>query len=367
MTTKSEAELPNAGRAATSGGRYAFIDVLRGLAACAVLFQHGGEGAGWFTMTTGFGPWINFGEVGVLAFFLVSGFVIPLSLERANSLASFWKHRALRIYPLYLTIFAYELVFYLSGLGDHAPTIHNWTVFLLSHLFFVQEYTRQPNFVGPSWTLSLEFVWYILLSFAFVARVNRRSVCLTVCTVLGLLAISALSVALHTRIPLGRFGIVASCVAGLLFYRLHTRAIEWRTFIVSVSSIIAALVLALYVGFGVFKRQDVTVQCAFISWTVAYLLFIGCYAARNRIVMRFRALLTLGTISYSVYLVHPAIMELIYMTNLRGWAFILILVPATFLLASFTYLYIEKPAMGYPRRQERKKKARRAAQALAND
>jgi peptidoglycan/LPS O-acetylase OafA/YrhL len=366
MTMMAETGLPNEGRAATSGGRYAFIDVLRAVAACAVLFQHGGEGAGWFSMTSGFGPWINFGEIGVLAFFLVSGFVIPLSLERAGSLGSFWKHRVFRIYPLYLSLLLYELAMYFSSHGTYAlGTVHDWSTLLLSHLFFVQEYTHEPNFVGASWTLSLEFAWYILLSISFASRTNRRSVLLTVITVVGLLTLTGVSLALHMRIPLGRVGIMASCIAGLLFYRLHTRAIGWRVFILSLCSIIAALVLALFVAFGVFKHTDgLTVQCVFISWSLAYLLFIGCYAGRNSPVMRFRPLLTLGTISYSVYLLHPAIMHLLSMTTLRGWAYMGILLLSTLVLAHFTYRHIEKPAIDYPRRQDRRKKALREIQAV---
>ncbi|TDY25497.1 hypothetical protein B0G81_5970 [Paraburkholderia sp. BL6665CI2N2] len=55
MPTAERVGLPNAVRATTSGGRYAFIDILRGVAALLVIFQHGGEGAGWFSITTGFG------------------------------------------------------------------------------------------------------------------------------------------------------------------------------------------------------------------------------------------------------------------------------------------------------------------------
>jgi Acyltransferase family len=143
MPTPEKVRLPNAGAAATSGGRYAFIDVLRGVAALLVIFQHGGEGAGWFSIATGFGPWVNFGQVGVLTFFLVSGFVIPLSLERANALGRFWKHRIFRLDPLYLAIFTLELALYLAGYGPFPPgAVHNLGYLLLSHLFFLQEYAR---------------------------------------------------------------------------------------------------------------------------------------------------------------------------------------------------------------------------------
>lgn len=372
MPTPEKVRLPNAGGAATSGGRYGFIDVLRGMAALLVIFQHGGEGAGWFSMTTGFGPWVNFGQVGVLTFFLVSGFVIPLSLERANALGRFWKHRIFRIYPLYFAIFAFELALYLLGHGGYPPnSVHNFGYFFLLHLFFLQDYAHVPNFVSASWTLSMEFAWYILLSFAFAVRANQRSVLLAVLTVAGLLALSVASYVLHVRIPLGRFGILATCVVGLLFYRRHTRALTQRTFLALVGVLILAIAVGIYVGFGVFlPRPDApTVQCVFISWTIAYLLFIGCYASRECSIMQLKPLLGLGTISYSLYLVHPTVEDLIGLAHIEGWAHVAILWPATLALSCLTYKFIEKPAIDYPRRMERKKKERLEIQgrALAND
>ena len=45
---------------------------------------------------------IDLGKYGVLLFFLVSGYVIPMSLERHGSLRRFWIGRLFRIYPAYL-------------------------------------------------------------------------------------------------------------------------------------------------------------------------------------------------------------------------------------------------------------------------
>ncbi|PSO15034.1 hypothetical protein C7G42_29510 [Bradyrhizobium sp. MOS003] len=42
-----------------------------------------------------------YGLLGVELFFVISGFVILMSLEKANSLAEFALHRAARLYPAY--------------------------------------------------------------------------------------------------------------------------------------------------------------------------------------------------------------------------------------------------------------------------
>ncbi len=77
-----------------------FLDGLRGVAAFAVLVQHGSEllWPRYFHWSeTVFRP----GECGVVVFFLVSGFIIPGSIERYGSLARFWVGRFFRLFPMY--------------------------------------------------------------------------------------------------------------------------------------------------------------------------------------------------------------------------------------------------------------------------
>ena len=57
-----------------------FLDLIRGIAALAVFFQHAGEGL-WPEFAIFSHDWFNVGKFGVVIFFLTSGFVIPLSLE----------------------------------------------------------------------------------------------------------------------------------------------------------------------------------------------------------------------------------------------------------------------------------------------
>jgi len=37
-----------------------------------------------------------------------------------------------------------------------------------AHLLFIQEYVHVSNLVGGSWTLSLEIVWYFVISVLFL-------------------------------------------------------------------------------------------------------------------------------------------------------------------------------------------------------
>lgn len=79
---------PSATKAEGNASRYAYIDMIRGIAALAVVLAHCLE-RGYPGFRTFQGNVLDFGRFGVIAFFVVSGFVIPVSLQRAGSLNSF--------------------------------------------------------------------------------------------------------------------------------------------------------------------------------------------------------------------------------------------------------------------------------------
>lgn len=101
--------------------RIEFAHALRGLAAFSVLISHF-CGVFWanpgavaallnvetptiapptFISPLHFSPHFNYGSFGVAVFFLISGFVIPFSLQKLSAPA-FLIARAFRIYPVYL-------------------------------------------------------------------------------------------------------------------------------------------------------------------------------------------------------------------------------------------------------------------------
>ena len=81
-------------------GRLDFLDAIRGYAALAVFLGHAG-----LALWPGFREFdfsrFAIGNFGVILFFLCSGFIIPVSLERQNSLKRFWLRRLCRLFPLY--------------------------------------------------------------------------------------------------------------------------------------------------------------------------------------------------------------------------------------------------------------------------
>ena len=81
-------------------GRFEFLDALRGIAAMALVLQHSAEFI-WPAYLKFSIEVVRPGEFGVVLFFLVSGFIIPASIEKYASLGRFWVGRFFRLFPLY--------------------------------------------------------------------------------------------------------------------------------------------------------------------------------------------------------------------------------------------------------------------------
>src|ERR1700722_3422817 len=96
--------------------RLAWLDVLRGIAALAVVFDHFSEyllkGVRLHVY-----HWVDTGEYGVFVFFMISGYIVPASLERKGSVRSFWVSRLFRLYPLYLLAEGIAVALYLVPFG----------------------------------------------------------------------------------------------------------------------------------------------------------------------------------------------------------------------------------------------------------
>jgi peptidoglycan/LPS O-acetylase OafA/YrhL len=169
--------------AVTSGGmsetarkpsRLAWLDALRGFAALCVVFDHGS--------TLLLRPvrdflyqWLNLGQFGVFVFFLVSGYIIPASLERKGSVPRFWTGRLFRLYPMYVVALGLAIVAYLTRHGTIRGAEHHPLQSVLAWLLMLPNLLTGPNVPNVTWTLSYEMVFYLLLAALFSWNIHRRS------------------------------------------------------------------------------------------------------------------------------------------------------------------------------------------------
>ena len=250
--------------------------------------------------------YLNFGPLGVGVFFLISGLVIPLSLEH-HTRASFLLARLLRIYPTYLAALAIEMaVLHASAAYWGRPFPYgNWAI--ISNALLIYNTLGQPGVDLVNWTLCIELKFYLLVML-LAPQIRRGSVS----TVLGLgVAIVLANLvmawpALATRIghPVLTQALSMESVylvfmlIGVLF-NFHLRGLlRWPAFIGS-----AAGLLALFLWFWPRCALASQFPVVTVNYIYALALFALLYSAR-RWARPNRILDFLAGISYPFYLVH---------------------------------------------------------------
>lgn len=154
-----------------SGGRLDSVQILRAVAALAVvLFHLSGNLALQFDLT-GRNP-LSIGRFGVDLFFAISGFIICYSSQRDQRVGVFAAKRLARIVPLY-----WLLTFGVFGIALILPRLLNQTVAdtlgLIKSLFFIPH--EMPNgkvipILSLGWTLNYEMFFYGIFAVSLLFR-----------------------------------------------------------------------------------------------------------------------------------------------------------------------------------------------------
>ncbi|GIE31251.1 hypothetical protein Ait01nite_042960 [Actinoplanes italicus] len=324
--------------------RLAWLDGLRAVAVLLVVYAHLTR----FTFTglrAVTGEWLHAGTAGVMLFFLVSGYIVPASLERHGDLRRFWISRARRLFPLYLAVIAVLAV-------AHPP--QDPVASVAGHATMLPFLTGVPLVTAVFWTLSFEMVFYLLVTTLFAVR-RERSVlppvllalagaataplvplrlgqvpwAAAVVLVAGLAAVVsrrrwaeiggglllgglALGLLLFNMDPAhARDGllIVAVMFTGTVIHRADHGQVGWLR-AGAVIAVVASALLAVWIG-ELAALDALTPR--YIARSVLTLLVFGGSFVAGMLLRHHRTpfwLTRIGVLSYSVYLVHYAVIEL---------------------------------------------------------
>lgn len=355
MTAVATADLPPA-RAGTlepdgQGGtpRLVFANQLRGLAAISVVASHLLAVFWWlrdfvalatatpvqpgpipaFALVTA-NPWFMPGPFGVALFFLISGLVIPFSLDRHRT-GAFLLARALRIYPTYLAALAIEvLALHANAWLWGRPFPYDARMVVMNALLIQDVVTGAPSIDLVNWTLCVELKFYLLLSL-LAPLMRARVAWLPVCYGLGL---TLLALLLHHA----RGGMLQPLVAGLrldlpylVFMALgilFTLRLGGRLGPAAFAAQMLIL-LALFAWCWRIGPQPAQYPIVLYDYGYALVLFASAFRLR-RLARPFRPLDRLAELSYPIYLVHLVVgVSVMKLALLRlGWS------PAPSLLAA---------------------------------
>jgi peptidoglycan/LPS O-acetylase OafA/YrhL len=296
------------------------IHGLRGLAAILVVFFHvHGMGATNNALWTSIESIRSFGPFCVCIFFCISGFLIAQTLEKHNSLRIFAKNRLVRIYPVFLVL---HLIMFAIGPAKG----YDWMGILkygsldyfkafFANLLFLPGIFDLPIAQKNAWSLSYEALFYILAGLVWKTSTTLRGVAKNLCLIMLSVIIA---MAIYTWINAVFFLIGVGC------YLIHSNYVRQEFELArssTKSTVFSMTILASPPLPSTYRWGLPALVIAAIGYAYHPLLavpFLSIFfievvreEAFSAQILRLQAIQFLGTISYSLYLIHPFVMDLV--------------------------------------------------------
>jgi peptidoglycan/LPS O-acetylase OafA/YrhL len=338
------------------------ITGIRGIAALYVAYYHflepfNNKNFGDFT------PIIKHGYNSVDLFFILSGFVMSLSSGNLfnngvnkNNYKLFMNRRIARIYPIYLviTLISFVLIYKFKGFKV-----------LAINLLLLQVILNVNNIVGPSWSLSAEWIAYLLFPFLIVLLLGiKNNIWNLVFILLGFSLLVFVSQndgnfmngfqhVLPRNGSLDRsigFSCLVRCLSeyliGIITFKLYLKYKLKYSKYYHFASLPVFLLIILFLF-----NPDSDVILVFL-----FAIFIFSLSTDTGILAKFLGsppIFILGEISYSLYLIHAILVKtdefvlkkylthsIKYLEVMNGFVFGILLIIISFL----SYKYIEMPS-----------------------
>lgn len=299
------------------------INLLRFLAALSILFVHKFASLieiGYLPHFLSFLiPFSEYGYLGVNLFFLISGFVITLSSE-GRTVGQFISARFIRLFPIFWICVSITSLITLFLSNEHISLLK-----FAANLTMTPEYFGANSFIdGSYWTLGIElrfymFIAFILLVRAFVATsLQKIALYLTVPLLYLTLYFNPYSISLIDNIFLNIFYYFGSeyaqyFIAGILFYGIYKNNKSLYHYGAIAICYLVAVIRAINAAY---TNNSPTIITIFITLFFVVFLAISLQKIPNTSFSFLgnhyrKILITLGAITYPLYLLHSKIMQLL--------------------------------------------------------
>jgi peptidoglycan/LPS O-acetylase OafA/YrhL len=323
------------GPADSSAGRILELDALRGFAAFAVMLYHYTSRYGQLYGYNDLLPFhVDWGQHGVQLFFLISGFVIFMTLERTRQPMDFVVSRFSRLYPTYWAgVTATFAIVAIVGLPGRQAS---FTEFLVNLTMLQRWIPGIDDVDGVYWTLAVEMTFYALMlglyllkGLAQVEWFGMAWLALAVAVRTTPLADTLAGKALTLALIMDHCGYF---IAGVMFYRVFANQRGPLT----VWLIVACFLLQ--------PALDTSTSAAvpFVCATI-----FGLFIWSQLGFLSHQPFIFLGSISYALYLVHQnigyVVMRWAQDQGLPHPVAILVAIAIAISLAAAITWWVEKP------------------------
>lgn len=283
--------------------RYQELDALRGIAALLVVFFH-------LTMSVeDNSSFLKLGVTGVDLFFIISGFVIFMSLQNNSNTRVFIINRICRLYPTYwaAVIFTFLIILTLTIYNSDENVLYLFPKFIIN-LTMLQFYFNVGDIDGTYWTLIIELLFYAFILGLFKSRYLKyfKFIGVFICSITIISCYYFYDVEqvknIISWIPLFQF--FPLFFSGIIFYKIfNSNEKVYVNYLLIIFCLLCQISLFPYSG-----RSHL-----YISWA-DYSIMMGSYFilfslfVNNRLKMFVnKVTLFFGKISYALYLIHQYI------------------------------------------------------------
>lgn len=313
------------------------LDVLRGVAAVSVLLFHYTSRYNTIFETSTMN-WFefSFGHYGVQLFFIISGFVIFMTLGRSKNKVDFIKRRFIRLYPTFwISMFITFTITSFSGITRFERTFHDFLINL----------TMIPNLIGFQaidgvyWSLEVELLFYFLMIILLQFKLLKFIFEVLIVWLLGGIFINYFKIQYLNVILMTNYSYLF--IIGILFFKIWTKKYD-----INIKYHLLILLCVLY-GFA----KNIEEGFVALFCVVVFYLFIYDKLTKILNLSFFRWFIFLGNISYPLYLIHQFIgmILIFYLSEFIDNYFILLIIPSliSIVIAWIITNFLEKTIQEY--------------------
>jgi peptidoglycan/LPS O-acetylase OafA/YrhL len=320
--------------------RISELDALRGIAAASVMLFH-------YTLTgvdgivRGFS--FKYGFLGVQLFFMISGFVIFMTIDKTKKSTDFIVSRFSRLFPAYwMAIF---LTVSITLLFSSIPFNELFSIKqILINLTMLQYWFKVKDIEAAYWTLAIELTFYLIMLTIFILKKLEHIENICIVWLFMVVVIDTIDMPFKNYInAIFILKHAALFIGGICFFLIKKNGFNKKINIILISSLLVEL-YTIYID----DTRIIPLLAICLFYSIFYLYIHGKLKFLSN-----KILIYLGSISYPLYLIHDKIGSILIRLTKHildnQIVYLPIAIFVILVLSTLINIYFEKPSMKFIR------------------